>query len=66
MSFWEDRRTEIKCFGNIHSKEGMSPDPKKCDIIKYWPDPASCKEAKSFLQTVQFNAKFIGAEKAGK
>ena len=43
----------------------MSPDPEKCDIIKNWPAPASCKEVKSFLQTVQFNAKFLGAEKVG-
>ena len=49
----------------------MSPDPEKCAIIKNWPAPSSCKEVKSFLevknflQTIQFNAKFLGAEKAG-
>ena len=56
---------EVKWFGNIYSKDGMSPDPEKCAIIKNWPAPVSCKEVKSFLQTVQFNAKFLGAEKPG-
>ena len=51
---------EVKWFGNIFSKDGMSPDPEKCNIIKQWPRPKSAKEVKSFLQTVQFNAKFLG------
>ena len=39
----------------------MSPDPEKCAVIKNWPAPESCKEVKSFLQTVQFHSKFLGA-----
>ena len=38
----------------------MSPDPDKCKIIKNWPEPTSCSEVKSFLQTLQFNSKFLG------
>ena len=50
---------EVKWFGNIYSKDGMSPDPEKCKVIKDWPQPKSCSEVNSFLQTAQFNAKFL-------
>ena len=53
---------EVKWFGQIYSKQGVSPDPAKCEIIKNWPAPTSNSEVKSFLQTVQFNAKFLGGE----
>ena len=43
----------------------MSPVPEKCSIINYWPALKSSSEVKSFLQTVQFNSKFLGG-KAGK
>ena len=54
------RKREVKWFGYIFSKAGMSTDPDKCAVIKEWPCPKSGKEVKSFLQTVQFNAKFLG------
>ena len=50
---------EILWFGNSFSKFGMSPDPEKCSVIKQWPAPKSSAEVKSFLQTVQFNSKFL-------
>ena len=37
----------------------MSPDLDKCKIIREWPGPQSRAEVKSFLQTIQFNAKFL-------
>ena len=52
----------VKWFGQIYSKKGVSPDPEKCRIIKNWPAPKNGSEVKSFLQTVQFNAKFMGGE----
>ena len=52
-------KDEILWFGNTYSKYGMSPDPEKCSIIKQWPAPKSATEVKSFLQTVQFNSKFL-------
>ena len=55
---------EVKLFGNIYSKKGMSPDPSTCEIIRNWPAPSNCAEVTSFLQTVQFNARFSGG-KAG-
>ena len=55
-------KPEVKWFGNIYSKDGMSPDPDKCEIIRNWPAPTCCSEVKSILLTVQFNVKFIGGE----
>ena len=52
-------KQQITWFGNVFSKYGMSPDPEKCTIIHQWPSPKSSAEVKSFLQTVQFNAKFL-------
>ena len=52
-------KSEVRWFGNIYSIQGMSPDPDKCSIIKNWPAPKSTAEVKSFLQTAQFNAKFL-------
>ena len=52
-------KDEIKWFGHVFSAEGMSPDPDKCEIIKNWPSPKNSKEVKSFLQTTQFDAKFM-------
>ena len=43
----------------LSDEDGMSQDPDKCKIIKQWPQPKSSAEVKSFLQTVQFNAKFL-------
>ena len=52
----------VKWFGNIYSKDGMSPDPDKCKISKQWPQPKSSAGVKSFLQTAQFNAKFLAGK----
>ena len=52
----------VKWFGNIYSKDGMSPDPDKCKIIKQWPQPKCSAEVKSFLQTAQFNARFLAGK----
>ena len=40
----------------------MSPDPDKCKITKQWPQPKSSAEVKSFLQTAQFNARFLAGK----
>ena len=52
-------KPQIKWFGNIYTKDGMSPDPGKCKIIKGWPQTKSCNEVKSFMQIVQFNAELL-------
>ena len=50
---------EILWFGNIFSKQGMSPDPEKVKMIKSWPAPADKAAVKSFLQTAQFCSVFM-------
>ena len=52
-------KPEIIWFGNVFSKYGMSPDPEKCAVVNQWSAPKSTAEVKSFLQTAQFNAKFL-------
>ena len=46
----------------IYTERGMPPDPQKWKIIQNWPQPTSCGEVRSFLQTVQFNAKFLSGK----
>ena len=52
----------VKWFENVYSQDGLSPDPDKCKIIKQWPQPKSKAEVRSFLQTAQFNAKFLAGK----
>jgi hypothetical protein len=52
-------RQEVLWFGNIFSKQGMSPDPEKVSTIKAWPVPKDKAEVKSFLQTVQFSGAYM-------
>ena len=54
-------KAEVRWFGMIFSEEGMSPDPEKTAIIRSWPAPLTVRDVKSFLQTVQFNAAYLGA-----
>ena len=53
-------------FRNIYSKCKTSPDSEKCQIIHYWPSPTSMADIKSFLQTVQFNRKFLAGKPSEK
>ena len=50
---------EVTWFGMIFSKQGMSPDPEKVQIIKDWPVPEDKAAVKSFLQTCQFSQEFM-------
>ena len=46
-------------YGMVFSKDGASPDPKKVKAIKAAKPPRNAKELKSFLCTVQYNARFM-------
>ena len=50
---------QVKWFGFIFSKQGMSKDPEKVESIMAWKSPTSKSEVKSFLQTVAFCAPFM-------
>ncbi len=53
------RQEKVEFFGLIWSKEGMQPDPKKCDDIHKRPAPTNLKELQSFLGLVQYLSPFI-------
>ena len=54
---------EVIWFGNVFHKQGMSPDPEKVANIKAWPAPEDKAAVKSFLQTTQFCAPYMGPGK---
>ena len=53
---------QLKWFGYIFSKDGISLDPEERSIIKNWPAPKSSSEVKSFLWTIQCNSKLLGGK----
>ena len=50
---------EVPFFGNILSKDGLSPDTKKVELIQQWPTPTNHKEVQSFLGTVNYLPQFL-------
>ena len=45
---------EVKWFGHIYCKQGMTVDLERKQVIRDWKRPVDKKEVKSFLQTVAF------------
>ena len=43
---------EVPFFGNVLSKDGLSPDTWKVKLIQQWPTPTNHKELQSFLGTL--------------
>ena len=50
---------EVPFFGNILSKDGLSPDTRKVELIQQWPTPTNHKELQSFLGTVNYLSRFL-------
>ena len=50
---------EVPFFGNVLSKDGLSPDNTKVQPIKVWPVPTNHKELQSFLGMVNYLSKFL-------
>jgi hypothetical protein len=46
--------SHLKCLGHVVSKDGISIDPIKLDVIKDWPLPTTGKELRSFLGLCSF------------
>ena len=40
---------KVPFFGNILSKDGLSPDTRKVELIQQWPTKSNHKELQSFL-----------------
>ena len=53
------RQHTISFFGLIWSKDGMQPDPRKCDEIHRRPAPTNVQEPQSFLGIVQYLSPFV-------
>ena len=50
---------DILFSGNVLSKEGLSPDNTKVQLIKDWPVPTNHKELQSFLGMVNYLSRFL-------
>ena len=50
---------EVPFFSNILSKDGLSPDIKKVELIQQWSTPTNHKELQSFLGTVNYLSRFL-------
>ena len=50
---------EVPFFGNILSKDGLSPDTRKVELIQQWPTLANHKDLQSFLGTVNYLSRFL-------
>ena len=50
---------EVPFFGNILSKDGLSPDTRKVELIQQWPTLTNHKELQSFLGTVKYLSRFL-------
>ena len=50
---------EVPFFGNILSKDGLSSDTRKVELIQQWPTPTNHNELQSFLGTVNYLSRFL-------
>ena len=50
---------KVPFFGNVLSKDGLSPDTRKVELIQQWPTPTNHKELHSFLGTVNYLSRFL-------
>ena len=50
---------EVPFFRNVLSKEELSPDNTKVQLIKDWPVPTNHKELQSFLGTVNYLSRLL-------
>ena len=50
---------EVPFLGNILSKDGLSPDTRKVELIQQWPTPTNHKELQSFLGRVNYLSRFL-------
>ena len=50
---------KVPFFGNVLSKDGLSPDTKKVEFIQQWAMPMNQRELQSFLGTVNYLNHFL-------
>ena len=63
ITLWSEKcsfgKPYVKWLGNVYSKDGMSPDPDKCKIIKQWPQLKSSAEVKTFSKQLNSTQSFL-------
>jgi hypothetical protein len=50
---------QVQYLGHIVSKNGISADPSKIDIVKSWPTPSTGKEVQRFLGFAGYYRRFV-------
>ena len=50
---------KVPFFRNILSKDGLSSDTRKVELIQQWPTPTNYKQLQSFLGTVNYLSRFL-------
>ena len=52
-------QSQVLFLGHTLSKDGISPNPEKCQKVKDWPVPSNAKEVHSFLGLASYYCRFI-------
>ena len=55
----EFNKHKLEFFGYVFGENGLSADPKKCDVIKNAPPPTNVSELRSFLAMTNYVSRFI-------
>ena len=55
----EFNKRKLEFFGFVFGENGMSADPKKCEVIKNAPPPTNVSELRSFLAMTNYVSRFI-------
>ena len=50
---------QVRYLGHIVSQEGVSPDPKKIEAVKNWPQPKSTSDVRQFLGLASYYRRFV-------
>ena len=53
------RQEEVPYVGHVLRKEGLKPEPEKICAVQQMQPPQNTKELKSFLEFIQYLAKFM-------
>ena len=55
----EFNKHKLEFFGYVFGEDGLSADPKKCEVIKNTPPPTNVSEVRSFKAMTNYVSRFI-------